>query len=58
MGYFTCKDCSDRRSACHGTCEKYKKEREKWEKAKEYLEAEAEFHRYKSRICEKTRHKR
>lgn len=31
---FTCKDCDDREPGCHSKCEKYKKEKSRWEKEK------------------------
>lgn len=34
---FTCKDCPNRYPGCHGKCEKYKQEKEAWNK----LNAEA-----------------
>lgn len=36
-----CKDCSSRYSACHDTCERYKKEKEEYQEDKEMRYKEA-----------------
>ena len=33
----TCKDCKERRPACHDTCERYKKRIEEYRKEKDML---------------------
>ena len=47
MGIKCCKDCPDRHVGCHGTCEKYKKERAEMDSLKARMKNDDDFHRYK-----------
>ena len=49
MPIFTCKDCHDRKLACHASCEKYKSEKAEYEKRrKERERANWEYNQYQS----------
>jgi CDGSH-type Zn-finger protein len=43
---FTCKGCDNRKPACHGTCEKYKREKDQHEEMKARMKADREFEAY------------
>lgn len=44
MEYSPCKDCTDRHTACHGSCEKYKEWLDKYHAQQKHLEENK--HRY------------
>lgn len=52
---FTCKGCEDRYPGCHGSCKKYKREREAWEKTKAYLREDDDYVDYQNRTYNRLR---
>lgn len=53
MPIFTCKGCPNRKPACHGSCEKYKREQIENEKARAYLSRDSDFNAYKAEVIAK-----
>lgn len=52
-----CKECEERKSGCHSTCEKYKEYRESIDHIKNEKKKEAEINNYvKTRVKKGARH--
>lgn len=41
-----CRYCTERYPGCHGSCEKYKEDREDWDRKIEYLNSDKEIQAY------------